>query len=984
MTHNSNSPLSNLDKNMGLAPAVTPQTSKDKPLPSAQAIKLPALEQVDSEHSLFSNPKAEPSSSHLVEVVDLSTIVAPISPRVLAPASLPPCDLVQSPAPELVDPMYVASATTTGSDTNFAQNFQSTLMSQSNQDAVAKEKTACATAQTIATGGASGEGKKTIVATTTSSSAATANYNLDSASDNSAKSTSVESLPVATVAWAPKGRRDLSDTSDLPLFGAEGDNAYKFKDSNVDDDSYTIVKVALNYPIYSTFDYKVAGQFDESIAGRRVKVSFGRNKSKKEIGIIVGRQEYPSFEPHKIKVATLLDDNPVVTSDLLQTLIYGAEYYHYPIGQVLVLALPKILREGGAPAYKEIPGLQSLVEESEFNAKLDSIRSLPQKELLIELKHGPKRRRELREQGFTSAQELALIKKGLAQKVDMSHKSLQPASAPKSLAELYLNKPLHLNTEQKAALDEINSIDDYAVFLLNGVTGSGKTEVYLQSIAHTLLLGKKTLVLVPEIALTPQTFKRFFHRFKVQIATLHSTLSDRERLDGFLDMYNERAMILIGTRSALFTPIPNLGLIVIDEEHDSSFKQNDGFRYHTRTLALYRAQLNHCKVILGSATPSLDSLYQVQQGVYKMIFLKQRAQNSKMPVIQLVDLKQNGFTPDRYNAGIGKTLEDLIGINSVRHQQSILFINRRGYSHQLFCNACEKVVQCPHCDLPMTVHRSLNMLVCHICNHQILIPSCCPYCGCESVSENGVGTEQVEQYLHMRFMDVGVERVDRDSVSTKTELEQTLEHIRHHKSEIIVGTQMLAKGHDFPDVTLVGILNVDSGLYSDDFRALEQTVQLITQVAGRAGRANKPGRVIIQTMFPSHQILLRLTNPKFDYTELALEMLALRKALSVPPYAHQAVVMANGADRDTPFNFLHKIIGRLIEFKDLLDYVLLTPVLPDRIEKKINRYHYHFLINCVWRLKLDQTLSAIQMIVKQESIPHDVRFSIDVDPFVSP
>lgn len=747
--------------------------------------------------------------------------------------------------------------------------------------------------------------------------------------------------------------------------------------------AFTLVQVAVNYPLFTTFDYKVAGKFDQDLSGYRVKVSFGRSKQANEIGIIVSQIAHSDYDENKLKFAILMDKDPLLPRDILLTLLYGADYYHYPVGQVLFLGLPKLLREGLPATYKEIPGLELMINESEIDKCIQQLRSNQQRELLLELKDGPKRRRALREQGYTSAQELALVKRGFARKVDLANNVAHVCTKPKTISQLYLNDPLILNDQQQHVVDAINAYNGYGIFLINGVTGSGKTEVYLQIIAHTLMQGKKALILVPEIALTPQTFKRFFHRFKVPIATLHSTLSDRERLDGFLDMKLERAMILIGTRSALFTPIPNLGLIVIDEEHDSSFKQTDGFRYHTRTLAIYRAQITQCKVVLGSATPSLDTLYQVSKGHYKMLFLTKRAKQSRLPHIQLIDIKKNPYTEGR-QAGVGQVLEDMLGINSVRHQQSILFINRRGFSRQMICNACEKILMCPHCDIPMTVHRSLDKMLCHICNYEQPIPDHCPYCGSTSLSESGVGTEQVEKYLRNRFMDVGIERVDRDSITSKVELDATLDRIRNHASEIIVGTQMLAKGHDFPDVTLVGILNVDIGFFSDDFRSLEQTVQLITQVAGRAGRAKKPGTVLIQTMFPEHQLMLRIASPNFNYTELAMELLTLREAVNMPPYTFQAVVMANSLNPEVSYQFLNKIVIELLQYEEIVEEVEVSPVLPDRIEKKNNRYHFHFLLTSANREKLKLTLNVVVNFSQKIHNNKDLRFNIDVDPFSSP
>ena len=747
----------------------------------------------------------------------------------------------------------------------------------------------------------------------------------------------------------------------------------------------TIIQVGINRALYRTYDYKLKGFYGQEILGCRVEISFGRGNGTKDVGIIVGLGAASAYPYKRIKNATLLDTEPLILPDVFATLEFAARYYHYPLGQTMPLALPKMLRDGAAASYKEIPGLKSKVPPEELEEALKKLRSPGQRDLLTLLQQGPLRSRALREQGFSAQQEATLVRRNMAERYDFAQERV-PLDL-KALAqsnEFLAHEPFKLNDEQQAVLDVIVQEQGYGVFLLNGVTGSGKTEVYLQAIEATLRRGKKALVLVPEIALTPQTFRRFYQRFKVPIATMHSNLSNRERLDAFLDMYWNHAAILIGTRSALFTSIPDLGLIVIDEEHDSSFKQGDGLRYHARTLALQRAQLCHCPVILGSATPSLESIYQCLIGQSKRLDLLHRAQSARLPDITLIDLRQEQLSASVI-AGLATVLENAIGLATAMHNQAILFLNRRGFSHSMVCHECGHIIACANCDNQMTVHRALGQLRCHICDSTMPIPNRCPYCHAEdSLVEIGVGTEQVESYLHSRFMDVGVERIDRDNITSKKDLDEALERVTSHKSEILVGTQMLAKGHDFPDVTLVGILDVDSGLFCDDFRGWEYTAQLITQVAGRAGRAGKAGCVYIQTRFPDHPLLINLVAPNFNYVKLAEQLLELRYETKMPPFTYQAHVMANSLQREHAFNCLRQIFSELDQRQDLLHNISISPILPDRIEKRFNRFHFHVSITAADPQSRAQLLNFI--VAQYEALPGpgDLRFAIDVDPINNP
>src|SRR5574344_1056244 len=723
------------------------------------------------------------------------------------------------------------------------------------------------------------------------------------------------------------------------------------------DKIFVLINVAINRPLFREFAYKVNAKKEEVFIGARVLVDFANSK---QVGIITEVTPKIDIDLKKIKEAKLLDKQAVLPEDIIKTVQFGSTYFQYPLGQCFNVALPKILREGGPFAYDTIPTLKLAAIQDE--KKLSKIKSQEQKQILERLKSGPVRRKERRERGISSTSENALIKKGLIELFDLK---IENKKFYELNCEVLKETPPVPNLEQKNAIYCIGNSDKFETFLLNGITGSGKTEVYLQIIESTLKKGKAVLVLVPEIALTPQTFDRFYRRFNVPVASMHSALSDRERLDAYIDMSTNKAGILIGTRTALFTPIPNLGLIVIDEEHDSSFKQSDTFRYHARTMAIMRAKINDCPIILGSATPSLETIYNVQRGLIKKIDLTIRAGGAQQPDFELIDLCKEPLS-EGLKTGICQTLENSIGEETAKGNQVLLFLNRRGYSHHLVCHNCGHVFVCPHCDNLLTVHKKNNKLQCHVCENTITIPNCCPKCGNEHLVEQGFGTEQVCEFLQNRYPDVGVERIDRDSVTTKAQLENRLDNIRSGKSKIMLGTQMLAKGHDFPDVTLVGILDVDSSLFSDDFRSLENTAQLLTQVSGRSGRGKKQGKVVIQTHHPDNLLINQLIDPNCNYMTIAEGLLETRKSMMLPPFSSQAFILCNSQNRTKAFNFLSDVYRKLNNLKDDYPNLALTHVLSDKMEKVQNRYHFHILVTSINRKTLNLFLTNVRKLVSEE------------------
>lgn len=736
-----------------------------------------------------------------------------------------------------------------------------------------------------------------------------------------------------------------------------------------------LITVAVNRAVTTEFTYVLNTDLGNEIIGARVKVPLAHSET---TGVITGilNESNCSIPFEKIKSAKLLDKKGIIPNDIAAVLKFGSDYYHYPLGQCYATALPKKLRDGEPCAYEKIPGIKL---SSAFDTeKFETLRSAGQKEIIEILKDGPARRKELRERGFSPQQECSLVKKGLAEFCDLNIPSPHWQQLPEKLLR---QTPPVPNEEQQQAIDTVCSCKGSEVFLLNGVTGSGKTEVYLRIIEHVLSQGKAVLLLVPEIALTPQTFERFYRRFNVPVSSMHSQLSDRERLDAYIDMLTQRSAILIGTRTALFTPIPHLGLIVLDEEHDTSFKQTDGFRYHARSLAIIRAKICNCPVILGSATPSLESFYNVFRGAYRMLRLTIRAGGAQLPEINLIDLREEPMSPG-LKAGVGETLEMEMGEETVRGNQVLLFLNRRGYSHHLLCHRCGHVFSCPSCDNPLTVHRALGKLKCHICEYQERIPLVCPVCGEKNLMETGFGTEQTEEFLHMRYPDLGIERIDRDTVTTKAQLETRLARIRSGESSILLGTQMIAKGHDFPNVTLVGIIDLDSNLFSDDFRAQEYSAQLLTQVAGRAGRAQKRGRVLIQTHHPDNLLVNNLIDPNISYEQVAQFLLETRRSMNLPPYSFQAFLLTNSRDRVKAFDFLSDLLQKAESILDNYPALVVTPVLSDKMEKRQNRYHFHVLVTANDRTQLSGFIKTVLDFAKDECVSGDVRFAVEVDPIM--
>nr|MBP8097981.1 primosomal protein N' [Arenimonas sp.] len=634
----------------------------------------------------------------------------------------------------------------------------------------------------------------------------------------------------------------------------------------------TAIRVALPVPLPRLFDYLAPAGLvpDRSWIGRRVQVPFGRGE---QVGLVVDVGP-PAPDAPELKAANaLLDAAPLLGGELLETLRFCARYYHAPLGEVLTTALPVALRDG-QPLPETAAHAWTLTAQGTVAAA--SLRGHGKPRRLIErLLAGPvsEDALELEFEDWRVAAR-ALHKRGLIERVEIppaQHVGDDPR-APS------------LNSAQQAALQTLRDGHGFRALLLEGVTGSGKTEVYLQAIRDCLAAGRQALILVPEIGLTPQTLLRFRSRLGVPVLALHSGLADGERARAWMAMARGEARVLVGTRSAIFTPLPEAGLIVIDEEHDGSYKQQDGIRYHARDVALVRAKALDIPILLGSATPSLESLHNALSGRYALVRLPQRAGNARPPRVRVIDVRKRVLTD-----GLSKDVFDAIEQCLARGEQALVFKNRRGYAPVLLCHDCGWSAKCKRCDAPMTVHGSGRTLICHHCGARGHRPLSCPDCASLGLQPQGFGTERLEEALAAKFPQANLVRIDRETTRRRGALEKHLKEFGDG-SGILVGTQMLAKGHDLPRLTLVAVVGVDEGLFSCDFRAGERLAQLLIQVAGRAGRAELPGEVLLQTHHPEHPLLTTLLVG--GYPAVAALALAEREAAGFPPFTHLAMLRA--------------------------------------------------------------------------------------------
>ena len=738
----------------------------------------------------------------------------------------------------------------------------------------------------------------------------------------------------------------------------------------MDKETRLILQVALDTPLRRVFDY--LPQADPAQPppplGVRVRVPFGRRVS---VGVLVSIASTSTIASPKLRsILEILDAAPIFDAATFELLKWAADYYHHPIGEVFAAALPASLRAGQA-ATESTQYWTVTASGREELAKLGARRAPQQRALLAWLADRGRATAAEAAAAFRSSHLKALVQRGWA----AAHRSevLQAAGPhPAGPAASVLDSDeLTLNGAQLEAVNAIvASLSKFAVHLLYGVTGSGKTEVYLRAISAAIAADGQALVLVPEIALTPQLLERFRRRFGSGVVALHSALTHSERRDAWRAAHGGRARIVIGTRSAVFTSLPRLALIVVDEEHDPSYKQQEGFRYSARDLGVVRARGAGVPIVLGSATPSLETLENAATGRYAKHSLPQRPGAAAETRMSLIDLRRHAA-----DQGLSTPVMGAIAAHLQAGGQVIVFLNRRGFAPSLFCNSCGWVAPCAHCDARMTLHRRAQQLRCHHCGAHAPIPAVCDQCG-HALLAVGQGTERVEETLARLFPDASLARLDRDTASARGSIQTVLERVHSGEARILIGTQMLTKGHHFPDVSLVVILDADQGLFASDFRATERLAQTITQVAGRAGRAARAGEVLIQTEFPEHPLLTRLITE--GYESFAASALQERREAQWPPFSRLAMLRAEAKDRNRLADFLQAAAERGVRLNEA-GIKVLGPA-SALLARRADYFRAHLLIETSSRGDLQRYLA--RWLPRIEDLPgaQGMRWSIDVDP----
>jgi len=734
--------------------------------------------------------------------------------------------------------------------------------------------------------------------------------------------------------------------------------------------SLDLVEVLIPIPLMEKFSYLPPKNNSNLLKqGSRVLVPFGKRTL---VGVVWSFSDRDKSLKRKFKhIKEVLDEVPLLDTNSIHLAEWSSRYYHYPLGEIISYFFPPSLRKGKEAKFRESQYLE-LTSKGSFLEE-ESLSRAPIQQKLISILKDKKEitLKSAQAFGVSNAVVNGLIEKGF---VNRFSRELSPY---KKLENKHLSSPKQLNPEQNKAVNAIKKAKDKnTTFLLDGITGSGKTEVYLQAIQEVINEGKQALILIPEIGLAPQAEERFREYFGDRVMSFHSAKNEREKVDAWLGASRGLVDIIIGTRSSVFLPMKNLGIIVVDEEHDLSFKQMEKFRYSARDMALYRAKLEKIPVVLASATPSLETLKNVQEEKYKVLKLNKRATGASLPTFHAVDLKGKEL-----HEGLSKELLEATQTELDKGNQVLIFLNRRGYAPSLICKVCGWISNCDRCDALMTVHKNPLKLHCHHCEAQKPYPSKCQSCGSDDFLTYGFGTERVEEFLRGYFPNTKTLRIDSDSTRKKESLNEYFDEIKKGEPIILLGTQLLAKGHHFPNVTLVGIIDADSGLFSADFRGSERVAQLMTQVSGRAGRDKKPGRVILQSYCLDHPQIEEIITG--SYEKFAKRLLEERKSYKIPPFSFQAKIFAESPKSLVSRDFILNILNQSKIEKQISSNVRIVGPLPSIMEKKSGVYRWELSIFSSSRSNLHKFLDVMQSRLYEPKLTKQVRWSIDVDPLSS-
>jgi len=732
-----------------------------------------------------------------------------------------------------------------------------------------------------------------------------------------------------------------------------------------------IMSVSVPVPLRQSFDFLVPVSTAENAitpcVGARVKVPFG---SRKLVGVIQAVKSDSEFPENKLKTALeILDDSSVFDESLWHTIQWLSRYYLAPIGEVMDAALPVALRQGGAvtPSCKKTWALTDHGRSS----SIEELNRAPLQLAIIKrfMKDALLTADDFKRTASSWRQAInALVEKGWVTETNAEPRlSVRSIDRPSSVA---------LTEQQQAAVGALTlsiKSECFSSTLLHGVTGSGKTEVYFAAIEMVLAKQQQVLLMVPEIGLTPQLITRVEQRFAVPVVVMHSGLNETQRHNAWWHAKQGNANIIIGTRSSVFSSFSNLGLIIVDEEHDGSFKQQDGVRYQARDVAIYRAKQHNIPIVLGSATPSLETYVNAKSGRYSLLRLSERATNVALPKIELIDLNRQPT-----NDGLSPAMLEAIKATLAKDKQVILFLNRRGYAPVLYCKDCKQTAKCHRCDSHLTLHRRANRMRCHHCGYEGPLQTQCSACQSEEMVDVGEGTQRVEDAIAVRFPSASLLRIDRDSTSRKGELANVLEQARSGGADILIGTQLITKGHDFPNVGMVGILEADQGLYSTDFRSSEALFQQILQVSGRAGRRGDVGRVFIQTAFPEHAFFEKVVN--HDFIGFSASLIDERKAAGFPPFGFFALLRAESPHQAQALQFLRKARHEIKPHEG----VRLMDAVPAPMERRAGKFRAQLLVCSTQRSALNHTMALWlhEMATNRElkKAASTVRWSLDIDP----